>query len=180
MIKISVSNVGHEELARMMLQKDNRASARAAARALFPSVAEDGQAKDSKLMRKLFVQAPGAETMAPTLNTMNKQSAAAADDKWPKKNGPAALQPVQRPQGDYEKDDEQTEAYNQKNKKKAKTAAIDAFFSKYAGMTDAQRRFPELLKVAKPTPTMKKRVPESASGPTGEPPVQSSLSGGAA
>jgi hypothetical protein len=133
MIKIAVGNVGHEELDRMLLQKDNRASSRAAARALFPSVAEDGMAKDSKLMKKLFVQTPGAETMAPTLEGIHQ----------------------------------------------AKTAAVDAFFAKYAGLTEAQRRFPELLKVAKPTPNLKKRNPEAASGPTGEPPVQSTLSGGA-
>lgn len=180
MIKISVSNLGQEELSRMMLQKENRASSRAAARALFPGVAEEGVKKDSKLMKKLFVQAPGAETMAPPLDDMNKQSAAAFDDKWPKKNGPAALQPTLKKAKNDTKDEAEITAFNEKTERKSKTAHVDAFIQKVASMTPAQLKFPELLKVARPTPNIKKRVAVDTSSPTGTPPVQSDLSGGAA
>jgi hypothetical protein len=68
----------------------------------------------------------------------------------------------------------------------AKTAAIDAFFEKISApaLTEAQRRYPELLKVAaapgpgtRPSPTLTKRTVTSLRGAT---PTQSSLSGGAA
>jgi hypothetical protein len=54
------------------------------------------------------------------------------------------------------------------------TANVDAFFEKLSAPDDAQRRYPELLKVAqKPTPNLKPR-------PDTQAPVRSNLSGGAA
>lgn len=68
----------------------------------------------------------------------------------------------------------------------AKTAAIDGFFEKVssANLSDAQRRYPELLKVGaapgvgtRPSPSLSKRKTTDTTGPS---PTQSSLSGGAA
>lgn len=64
----------------------------------------------------------------------------------------------------------------------AKTASVapsvDAFFEKLAEPTEAQRRYPELMKVAKAT---MRKVPESSlKDPPGATPVKSNLSGGSA
>jgi hypothetical protein len=62
------------------------------------------------------------------------------------------------------------------------TPRVDAFFEKLSAPTDAQRRYPELMKVAGgagtvKTPNTKARVTTDRSGPT---PTKSDLSGGSA
>lgn len=61
------------------------------------------------------------------------------------------------------------------------TPRVDAFFEKLAAPSDAQRRYPELMKVAasgtKKVPNLKPRVTTELSGPT---PVRASISGGSA
>jgi tyrosyl-tRNA synthetase len=133
MKKIAVGNLGEEELARFKQIVLTRNLTRAQAETLF-SHANQAKAQAQRKVEGLFVQAKGAETMAPTL---------------------------------------------------AKTASVtenvDAFFDKLAedSKTDAQKRYPELLKISvapgvgtRPTPAVKR--PASAL------PVQSSLAGGAA
>ena len=73
----------------------------------------------------------------------------------------------------------------EKEKKSSVTANLDAFFEKLseASVTDAQRRYPELLKVAYANPTtktpdLKKRVQGTEN--VGSVPVRSDLSGGSA
>lgn len=64
-----------------------------------------------------------------------------------------------------------------------KTAHVDAFFEELAdaSMTDAQRRYPELLKVAaNATGSVGRILPVGKDGPTGKVPVRSGLSGGSA
>lgn len=64
--------------------------------------------------------------------------------------------------------------------KKQKTSAIDTYLAKQerTKLSEAQVRFPELLKVAAPAPILPKKIsPDAKSGPT---PAQSSLSGGSA
>jgi hypothetical protein len=72
------------------------------------------------------------------------------------------------------------------SKRASVTANLEKFFEKTAGKTEAQLRYPELLKAAggtasgpAPMPNMgqpKKATPTSTSGTT---PVRSALSGGA-
>jgi len=73
------------------------------------------------------------------------------------------------------------EEKNEWEKTSSITPRIDEFFEKRAYLTDAQRRFPELQKVAdSPTQkaiSLKPRVTTDTSGPT---PTKSSLSGGSA
>src|SRR4051812_19096565 len=88
--KAAVGCVGHEELAEMTRMVLTRADTRAQARALFPAVADDASQRDSKLMKKLFLQAPAAISMSPQLDQMSKSAA----DNWPQKDGPAALAPT--------------------------------------------------------------------------------------
>jgi hypothetical protein len=66
----------------------------------------------------------------------------------------------------------------------SKTAAIDEFFAELSAPSDAQRRYPELLKVSaapgvgtRVAPSLTKRKTTDTTGPS---PTQSSLSGGAA
>lgn len=64
-----------------------------------------------------------------------------------------------------------------------KTAHVDAFFEELAeaSMTDAQRRYPELLKVAaNATGSVGRITAVGKSGPTSRIPVRSGLSGGSA
>jgi hypothetical protein len=63
----------------------------------------------------------------------------------------------------------------------SKTAHVDAFFEALSAPTDAQRRYPELLKVAEcNTPKSLSRKARVATDTTGTAPVRSSLSGGSA
>lgn len=136
-----IASAGEEELHRMKATVLTRDDQRAAADALFGGVAMVSRQADRDLIKKLFVQSPGAETMAPTLQ-----------------------------------------------KEASITPALDAFFEKNAkalGLTEAQLRYPELLKVAagrsamasQPTPDLSKRKVTANSGPDA---VKSSLSGGSA
>lgn len=131
--KIAVGNLGEEELARFKATVLTRAVTRAQAETLF-SNANTAKAQAQRKMDGLFVQAKGAETMAPTL---------------------------------------------------AKTASVthnvDTFFEKLAeaNLTQAQKRYPELLKASaapgvgtRPSPALKRPVTAT--------PAQSSLAGGAA
>lgn len=124
--KTAVSNLGAEEVAQMKAKVLTRAATRAEADLLFHHKATGIAAANQKRLKELFVQADGAETMAPSL---------------------------------------------------AKTAAVDQFFDKVASanLTEAQVRYPELLKVAgpltNPAPSLKRL--KSAVATT------SSLAGGA-
>lgn len=117
-------NKADDDLNLMTRQVLTRAETRAEAEALFGATGEASR-KARGQMEKLFIQTPGAETMAPLLS---------------------------------------------------KTASVEKFFDqleKTAGMTEAQRRFPELLKVA------------GSSRPQAAPPkktvaVRANLSGGSA
>jgi hypothetical protein len=123
-IKLAVANLGEEELYQMKYKVLNRAASRATIQKMFPLAGQKSADKDTKMMKKLFVQSRAAETMAPVLSEINK------------------------------------------------TAAVDAFFNKIAGLTTAQIRFPELLKAAGPTPTLKRKATAH--------PVQASITGGSA
>jgi hypothetical protein len=63
----------------------------------------------------------------------------------------------------------------------SKTSHVDAFFANKEYLTEAQRRYPELLKVSevgtRKVPNIKPRVTTETSGPT---PTRSDLSGGSA
>jgi hypothetical protein len=73
------------------------------------------------------------------------------------------------------------EAVAQPPMEKSKTSHVDAFFEMLSAPTDAQLRYPELLKVAdsgtKKVPNLRPRVTTETTGPT---PIRSDLSGGSA
>lgn len=138
----SVSNKerirAEEDLRHMTRTVLTRAETRAEAEQLFGQMGESSR-KSRKTIEKLFVQAPGAETMSPQL------------------------------------------AKTASTKTASVTANLEAFFEKNAsafdGLTDAQRRFPELLKVASSRKPMKKTSNGEVGCPT---PVQPMMSGGQA
>lgn len=101
MKKTAVGNLGAEEVAQTKAKVMTRAETRAEADLLFNHKATEIAAANQKRLKQLFVQADGAETMAPSV---------------------------------------------------VKTAAVDAFFEKLAceEPTDAQKRYPELMKAAAP------------------------------
>lgn len=70
---------------------------------------------------------------------------------------------------------------NDFSKQSSITPRVDAFFEKLSAPTDAQRRYPELMKVSevgtRKVPNIKPRVTTDTSGPT---PTKSDLSGGSA
>jgi len=125
--------------------------------------AQETRKKNRKKLKKLFVQAEGAETMAPGLQAESPPF----DPTW-------GIKAPEMPKG------------LTATKVASVTKNVEAFFEKQAsGLTEAQRRFPELLKVANatgpvPRPPLvqpKKATPTSAGGVT---PVKSVLSGGGA
>lgn len=146
--RAGVANKGAEELAQYQLKVLTRARAQAEAETLF-SEANSAKAKEQRKIRGLFVQAQGAETMAPQLTKTSSVRARA----------------------------------------QSVTANVDAFFEKLseARKSDAQRRYPELMKVStapgigtRPSPTLKRSVSAGNSSTKGELPSRSMLSGGAA
>jgi hypothetical protein len=130
--KEAVGNLGEEELNFLRLVRQSRQDTRRDADALFKTAPQNRE-RDIKLMNKLFVQAPGAITMADNLL----------------KNASAE---------EFEKFEKMKIAYN-----------VYAFFDGGFHYSPAQRRYPELLKVAKSRPAvvMKKTPdPETKTGNT--------------
>jgi hypothetical protein len=133
-----------EELARLRRTVLTREAARAEADVLFGGVARQVRKDENEKLRRLFVQAPAAETRTNGVLGTEKLSSVAPN--------------------------------------------VDAFFEKVAQAmdprTEAQRRFPELLKVASPragtfmTPSLPPRKP--AAPGMGEVPTKSPVSGGSA
>ena len=70
--KIAVGNLGEEETYQMKLKVETRAASRAIAQAMFPLAAQKSSKRDIKLMKNLFVQAPGSENMSQKLYGINK------------------------------------------------------------------------------------------------------------
>ena len=115
--------------------------------------------KERAVARKLFKQAPAAQTMAPGLQpdvlTPPEDESSNETSSGPVKVASAEII-LRRCEGSL-------------------APRVDAFLEKAAAatMTEAQRRYPELLKVAaRPAPALKKR-PSAL-------PVQSGISGGSA
>lgn len=133
-----------EELVRTHHLMRTREDTRAEADVLFGGTAKAMRQSETAKMRKLFVQAPVAQTMAPNLQGATEKTASAS---------PAPH--------------------------------VDAFLEKLANSqtTEAQRRYPELLKVAAPRAGTFKVPDTTLKRPTpgfGENPTQSALSGGSA
>ena len=156
-----VGNLGEEERSQLEMQVKTRARSRAEAELLFRA-SEGSRTKDRNLLRKLFVQTPGAES----------------PDRL-------AANPIPAPP----EDDLLSSAYKTQAKHSSVTVCTDAFFEKLseARLTEAQRRYPELMKVSGAPggrgtfvlPPTKKRSGTTTSFSC-TPPAQSSLSGGAA
>lgn len=146
--KIAVANLGAEELEQFKWTVRRRSDTQLEADALFNRNPEVRK-KDRAELEKLFVQTPAAVTNAPNL-----QKTAGVKCICPKPNCPAC--------------------------KKQKTSAIDAFMAQYekSKLSEAQVRFPELLKVAAPAPILPKKINPDAK--TGATPAAASLSGGGA
>jgi hypothetical protein len=156
--RAGVANLGAEEVARLELEVKNRARTRAEAELLFD---ESNRSRESDLrhLATLFQQTPVAEKPSRIAPTIPKPPP-------PDVNGPVC---------------------GGMAKSASVTANVDAFFDKLAAanLTDAQVRYPELLKAGSAPggrgtyvlPTLSKRTVTPARG---TPPAQSSLSGGAA
>jgi hypothetical protein len=154
--RAGVANLGVEEKERLELEVKTRARTRAEAELLFD---EAHRARDGEVarLRQLFTQAPVAET--------------------PSRLAPRIPPPPPTDLGSL---------YGM-GKSSSVTANVDGFFDKIAAasLTDAQVRYPELLKVSAAPggrgtfvlPTLSKR---STTPTRGASPVQSPLSGGAA
>ena len=152
-----VANVGEEEKAQLEMEVKTRARTRAEANVLF-SETNQARAQAQRSLKGLFHQTPGAETssMSPQLSPDFKP---AKLDEFSKNRPPPS-----------------------KLVTASVTANVDAFFEKLseARKTEAQRRYPELLKASAapggrgtfPTPATSKKARGT--------PTQSSLSGGAA
>ena len=152
-----VGNLGAEEKDQLEAKVKTRAMTRAEAEALFAN--KSTQESDRRLLKKLFIQAPAAET---------KNRLAAKMEEAPKEELLKDLGALY---------------------KTKVSAATDAYFEKLAEdqLTEAQRRYPELLKVAAAPggrgtyvlPSITKRT-VTTNPVRGAGPVQSSLSGGTA
>lgn len=104
---------------------------------------------DREKLEKLFIQMPGAETMSPMLV---KTSAATF--------ATGMLQAIDK-------------------EKRASASAVYSFFENQEWLTDAQRRFPELLKVASPRHAASPKPVAAADAKSGKTPTRSNLAGGA-
>lgn len=215
--KIAVGNLGAEESAQLTHKVLTRAATRAQADALFEHKATGIAAENQKRLRELFVQAPAAETMAPTLaktagvslSKLRKVSDPVVKARaYAKDSGHLAARGIARAKINAGTSRESFQRINAQSNMDVgadarraarsvfpkqvlkmtghqpprlqefkKTASIDYFFDKLSelSLTDAQRRYPELLKVAgpltTPSPTLKRA--KSAVATT------SSLAGGA-
>lgn len=139
MNKEAVGNIGEEEMNFVKHVRLTREDTRRDANALF-SKAHQSRERDRKLVEKLFLQAPGAVTMAPNLQKE------AFVEQW-------------------EHFEKIKVAYN-----------VHHFFESGAHMTPAQRRFPELMKVAKARPVVSMKKVPAASSTSGETSGSTSLS----
>lgn len=156
-----IEDTGDEARERFHMMLSTREETRAETDSLFVN-AKPSRARDRAVMKKHFVQAPAAITMAPTLQ--------AEPPKEP---------PKEEEQGPHP-------SYGNPVSKTASVAPrVDEWFEKNSSvfLSDAQRRFPELLKVAGneqaklPGAVLNKRPKTSSSGPISS---QSMLSGGSA
>lgn len=201
MKKLAVGNLGEEEAAQLKHTVLTRAATRVEADLLFHHKASEIAAKNRARLAQLFVQAPGAETMAPTIvKSANKDcpSEDTPEDKKEKKVEHAAIgdkdyekkNPFAHEHGKHGKLSKKIPKLGDGPKKLVKKSSVtynvDRFFDKLAAenYTDAQRRYPELLKVAvapglgtRPSPNVTKRCATEAKGAQ---PARSSLSGGSA
>ena len=212
MKKLATGNLGTEELARVSRMALTRADTRAEADVLFGDTAKKMRAEDRKKLEKLFIQTPAAQTMAPNLQKEAKEMPHFTDQDRPAKvkeiykalkrdnpkmpaevkariasrkgkKSPESRKPPETGGPAY-KAPLHYERKGGKYKASSVTANVDAFFEKLseASLTDAQRRYPELLKVAyanatTKTPSLQKRTPTEK---TGTDPVRSELAGGSA
>jgi hypothetical protein len=132
---------------------------------------------DQAKMKRLFVQHAAVVTQAPNLTAEIPDPPMEAPD--PYKPG----QPASTGVGDGAKLTNQACSPSKPKKLSLKKTAsvapsVDQWFEKNAQalLTEAQQRFPELLKVAQPVPVDKTIKPKT----NGKTPAQASLSGGAA
>ena len=138
--KEAVGNLGEEEMNFLKYVRMTRDDTRKDANELF-SLAHQTRQRDIALMEKLFVQAPGAITMA---HNLLKEASA---EQWD------AFEKVKV-------------AYNVHN-----------FFESGAYLTDAQRRYPELQKVAKARPAVTLKKAPDIDAKTGPNAVEHGASG---
>ena len=94
MKKRAVANLGAEELAQTELKVLTRARTRAEADLLFEHKATEIAAANRRRLKELFVQAPGAETEAPTIVKISSPTAHV--DAFFDKLAEARLTPAQR------------------------------------------------------------------------------------
>jgi hypothetical protein len=151
-------NNDHREKFHMML--NTRLETDLEFRDLFIDAAKDMRKGDRAKMKQLFVQFPTVITMSPNL-TADIPEPPRTPEPDPFRPGQKGMVPL--------------------NKAASVAPSVDAWFEKNASafLTEAQRRYPELLKVAadtRPVP-VEKKVAIKGSGATGR---QSNLSGGSA
>lgn len=155
-----IEDTGDEARERFHMMLSTREETRAETDSLFVN-AKPSRARDRAVVKKHFVQAPAAITMAPTLQ-------AEPPKEVPKQEGP-----------------DLSASYGSPVKTASVAPRVDEWFEKNSSvfLSEAQRRFPELLKVAGnecgklPGAVLAKRARTSSSGPI---PSQSMLSGGSA
>lgn len=195
-----------EELARTHHLMRTREDTRAEADVLFGAPAKAMRLSETAKMRKLFVQAPVAQTMAPNLQggsekvAVSEKYVADAARQVLQQGGSKGRSGLKRV-SDFVTSNAQKGAQSPGKKGKRISSAnaafqelmktgsvapnVDAFFEKLANAqtTEAQRRYPELLKVAAPRAGTFKVPDTTLKRPTpgfGENPSKSSLSGGSA
>jgi hypothetical protein len=206
-----VGNVGAEEVAEIKAKVLTREMTRRETHRLF-SNAEAAQTRDRSVVEKLFVQTPGARTpvrlekTAVTEKWISDKLRSGLSKLSPKDSlkrarrfgdqmqhtVDKAMDHVKKDGSNFTKKFEHAnraeraagKAYAADSELHSKTAAVDAWFEKNAGTfgTEAQRRYPELLKASmapgvgttpSPLTTPGAKVPRTATG--GTPPVPSIL-----
>lgn len=163
--KAGIGNLGAEESARLKDQLLTREDVKTQQDLLFENAAK-AREQGKKKVEKLFIQAPAAQTRGAKLD----QGARIEPLPEPRMLSLAKCASAE----DLEKLASAADSEVAKH--------TSEFFEKRAYLTEAQKRYPELLKVAgspdpKPTPTMKARSSEANNGPVA---TKSSPLGGAA
>lgn len=178
-----------------------RAATRAQADALFGGPAQAMREQDQALVDSLFLQSAASQTDA---DNLVKVSRAESDVPWtPGERGAMglgaagllygglgmpggrAIAPIGAASMISAGAHKHFREMERAKKEKRSSANVEAYFDNREYLTEAQRRYPELLKAAsgrggdpsRPTPNLKPRITTPESGPD---PVKSSLSGGAA
>lgn len=179
MKKTASSNEDREELReRFHLMLNTRLETDFEFRDLFIDAYKAMRKGDQAKMKQLFVQHAANVTQAPNLAPEIPEPPREDPDPF----GPGQPASTSVGQGGKLLNTSPPKPPEQKPLRMSKTAAVDAWFEKNASafMSEAQRRFPELLKVAT-SDTQKTPVERTTKlKGTGKSPVQSPISGGSA